>query len=452
MAEKFALLVATDIYQDQGLRKLQAPSQDADDFARVLSDSRIGDFQTTVLKNEPSHIVGREVGKFYRDRSRDDLALFYFTGHGLKDDNGRLYLATVDTDRNNMEWTSIPASKINDSVDESTSRQKLVVLDCCYSGAYLAGSSPKGDPKMHTLEKFKGRDRVVLTASDSASYSFEGDSLTGQGIMSQFTRYLVEGLNTGNADLNNDGKITHDELFNYVSEKVRNQKPPQRPRMNADVESEIVIAQNVAFHNSSVPRIGSFDFLITPLGPPPKQFKDPGRHFKNPRYGVMIQKYHKRRRETTFLIISQLASSVRGGTRNVAGVYITPNLPPGLKDKVNRLLETHNDSELLAVVESRNNLLIFGLEAIHKSTLEGSGEWAWSKSYAQLSQTTIEVIERAVGLRRDMDKFVRIDGEVIYVESAAGPRVTDIGAVLHDLQLFYTPQTAQAAWSMRAGP
>lgn len=94
---RLALLVATDSYEDPGLSRLVSPAADVEALASVLADPDVAGFEVTTLVNEPHHRVGAAVGDLLRDRRRDDLTLLYFTGHGLKDDAGRLYLATTDT-------------------------------------------------------------------------------------------------------------------------------------------------------------------------------------------------------------------------------------------------------------------------------------------------------------------------------------------------------------------
>jgi uncharacterized caspase-like protein len=228
--QRLALLVATYRYQDAGLRQLTAPGHDAEALAEVLRDPQIADFDVTILVNEPHHVVGDAIGELYYNRRRDDLTLLYFTGHGLKDDYGRLYLAMTDTKRDRLLFTGISAQQIDEAMESCSSRQKVLVLDCCYSGAFPAGGIPKADSQVYALEKFQGRGRVVLTASDATQYSFEGNHIIGQGTRSVFTRFLVEGLTTGEADLDGDGNISLDELYSYVHDRVIVEMPQQRPR------------------------------------------------------------------------------------------------------------------------------------------------------------------------------------------------------------------------------
>ena len=205
----------------------------------------------TTLVNQPSHVVGEAVGEFFGKRKRDDLALLYFTGHGLKDDDGRLYLAMTNTRRDGLLFTGLSADQVNDAMSRSLSRQKVLILDCCYSGAFPAGRPAKADQEIHTLERFRGRGRVVLTATDATQYAFEGDVISGSGARSVFTRFLVEGIRSGNADLDGDGEVALDELYSYVHDRVTDEMPQQRPKKQEDVEGRIYISHNI---NWSLPR------------------------------------------------------------------------------------------------------------------------------------------------------------------------------------------------------
>ena len=245
MGRRLALLIATYHYQDTGLRQLTAPAHDAEALAAVLEDPAIAGFEVTTLINEPQHRVGEAIGDFYRDRRRDDLTLLYFTGHGLKDDDGRLYLAMTNTRRDSLLFTALSAEQIDQAMEGCVSRQKVLVLDCCYSGAFPAGRIAKADASVHALERFQGRGRTVLTASDATQYSFEGDQPHGQATPSVFTRYLVAGLRDGSADLDGDGDITIDELYSYIHDRVVEEMPQQRPKKQDNVEGRTIIAKNV---------------------------------------------------------------------------------------------------------------------------------------------------------------------------------------------------------------
>ncbi|MCP4536448.1 MAG: SUMF1/EgtB/PvdO family nonheme iron enzyme [Chloroflexi bacterium] len=240
-SKRLALIIASYEYQDDSLRQLVAPAQDAEALARVLQNPDIGSFQVQILLNEPAHRVSHTIETFFTGRKRDDLLLLYFSGHGIKDDWGRLYFATTDTRRNTPRTTAVPASLVNDVMTDSRSRRQVLLLDCCYSGAF---ARTKADQTVGVQEQVGGRGRVVLTSSNAVQYSFEGDEVTGEGVSSVFTSALVRGLKTGEADRDKDGRISLDELYDYVYERVVDETPKQRPQMFATVEGKIVIALN----------------------------------------------------------------------------------------------------------------------------------------------------------------------------------------------------------------
>jgi len=66
-----------------------------------------------------------------------------------------------------------------------------------------------------------------------------------------FTRAIVAGLRSGEADLDHDGAVTPDELYDYVHEKVVAQRPTQRPgKWEWDVRGQVVLARRAGFDDS----------------------------------------------------------------------------------------------------------------------------------------------------------------------------------------------------------
>ncbi|MFD7072592.1 caspase domain-containing protein [Nocardioides sp. NPDC059952] len=240
-----ALVVANDTYHDQRLSRLRAPATDAEQLAGVLRNAEIGGFEVEVSLNEPEHVVRRKVSSFFDDRGLDDLLLLHLSCHGVKDEDGRLYFATPDTEVDHLDATSLPADYVNRQMTKSRSRRIVLLLDCCYSGAFARGMMNRGDERMDIMERFDGRGRIVLTASSAMEYSFEGDQLAGQGKPSVFTSALVEGLATGEADRDRDGFVSVDELYDFAFDRVRTVTPSQTPgKWVFDVQGDFYIARS----------------------------------------------------------------------------------------------------------------------------------------------------------------------------------------------------------------
>ncbi|REK86506.1 caspase family protein [Streptomyces inhibens] len=85
---RHALIIANDSYQDEGLKKLVAPAQDAVALAGVLGDPGIGAFDVDVVRNEPSHVILTRIDDFFSDRRTSDTLVVHFPCHGLKSESG----------------------------------------------------------------------------------------------------------------------------------------------------------------------------------------------------------------------------------------------------------------------------------------------------------------------------------------------------------------------------
>jgi hypothetical protein len=244
MSGKYALIIGNTEYTDPRLAQLTAPGKDAEDFARVLKDQNICAFdEVKILLNQPSSSVIEAVDEFFDQKKHDDLLVLYFSGHGIKDELGALFLAFKNTIRSRLRSTAIKSDYIREAMDQSRSRRQVVFLDCCNSGAFPQGTKAEVGGLMGMTMAFQGYGRYVLTASDATQYAWEGDKIIGETDNSLFTHFLVKGLE-GDADSDGDGKITVDELYDYAYEEISKVTPKQTPtKGTSKQEGEIVLRQ-----------------------------------------------------------------------------------------------------------------------------------------------------------------------------------------------------------------
>ena len=213
-ARRCALLVGNHHYDNSNLAQLSSSMEDATDFASVLKDAEFGAFdEVQTLIDQPVDEIRKGMARFFSSRSREDLLLLYFSGHGVLDDRGKLYLAARDTEPDLLSATAIDAAFVTNSMDRCRSTSQLLILDCCHSGAFARGAKSVVGGSVGTAAAFQGSGsgRVILTATDATQYAWEGDRIIGQADNSLFTHYLLEGLRTGEADQNQDGWVTLDE-------------------------------------------------------------------------------------------------------------------------------------------------------------------------------------------------------------------------------------------------
>jgi len=241
-----ALIVANYAYTDPGLGQLHAPASDARALEAVLRDPAIGGFEVRTLLNEPAHEVSLAVEEFFADRRPGDLLLMHFSCHGVKDEGGDLYFATSNTQLRRLGATAVSAGFVNRCMSRSRSRRIVLLLDCCYAGAFERGMTARAGSGVGIEAQFGGRGRAVITASSAMEYAFEGETLadTSEAEPSVFTSALVTGLQTGEADRDQDGLVALDELYDYIYDTVRVVTPHQTPgKWTFGVQGELVIAR-----------------------------------------------------------------------------------------------------------------------------------------------------------------------------------------------------------------
>jgi len=249
MASKFALVIANTEYQDKKFPRLTAPSKDAADFAQLLEDTNKCGFDSVkVILNQSSTSVTEAIDEFFDERKPEDLLLLYFSGHGVRDDGGSLYLALKNTMRTRLRSTAVRADYIKEAMDQSRSKRQVVILDCCNSGAFPAGTKSIANDSMGMVKAFQGYGRFIITASDATQFAWEGDKVIQETDNSLFTHFLIEGLE-GAADSDGDGKVTVNELYDYAYEQVVNITPNQTPgKWSYKEQGDIVLRDNLRLH------------------------------------------------------------------------------------------------------------------------------------------------------------------------------------------------------------
>lgn len=250
--QRTALIIANDEYDQEALRDLRSPTADAEALKAVLADPQIGDFNVRTVRNEASHIIQAKIEEIFSESRPDDMLLLHFSGHGLKNESGELFFAASNTRPDRLGSTAVPADFLQRCMRDSRSRSIVLLLDCCYGGAFAQGVQVRAGGNVNVLESFprgsagRGRGRAVITASSAMEFAFEGSQLgdDDRRAPSVFSAALVEGLATGDADRDEDGWISLDELYNYVFDKVRERNPHQTPSRRFELEGNVYLARS----------------------------------------------------------------------------------------------------------------------------------------------------------------------------------------------------------------
>ena len=197
--------------KDSGLTCLNGPPTDVKELKKALTDPHTGLFGPNDVT--PLHDLGPEdmrkhIADFFGTGRPDDQLLFYYSGHGLHSPKADLYLCTRKTHDNHlMTATSIAARDIHDWMARSRARAKVLVLDCCYAGAFKSSDEIPW--------RLQGEGIFGLFSCGPNTRSKDA---VEPGRPSPFTARLAEALRLGTLDSDGDGFVSIEDVYFYLDD------------------------------------------------------------------------------------------------------------------------------------------------------------------------------------------------------------------------------------------
>lgn len=232
-----ALVVGVNFYDH--FNNLRGCVNDANRIAELLSFHENGERNFEVKKIcgdfKPNEVISYElldeIKELFSNR-HNEVALFYFSGHGgITPQNGG-FLATSDTDDIS---TGISMAELIEIINDSPVKNKIIVMDTCHSGEM--GNHPTFPRSGSCIDE----GVTILTASSKEQESIEeGESLYSKhGV---FTRLLIDALEGGASSIL--GQITPGSIYSHIDKALGSfgQRPIFKTNTNRFIELRKVSA------------------------------------------------------------------------------------------------------------------------------------------------------------------------------------------------------------------
>lgn len=245
---RYAIIIGIDEYEadEEAIPKLAGAQRDASELHQRLTE--LGKF-----KVEQSHLLlgryatNRAIRKSVSDIFRKDLdsqlVIFYFSGHGITDEDQQGYIAPYDMDPDDPFITGINMEELRNIILNSKTKANVaIILDCCYAGiATSASKTVRGASneqakqvyashveklvKSDDISASSGRGRIILASSGADKVSREKvDCVHSKDSTPHahgaFSFHLIEGLE-GNAASPDTGIITFDSIRRYLEAQMK---------------------------------------------------------------------------------------------------------------------------------------------------------------------------------------------------------------------------------------
>jgi hypothetical protein len=261
--DRWAVIIGVGGYDSPAIPKLHYTVPDAEAIYQVLTG--LGGFKrehvlllTDKTERKPTlRNIRWALGTFLsRSAKKDDTVFIYFAGHGapevdtrgIERDGLSKYLAPSDADPEDLFSSALAMDDILTIFGRIEADRVVAFLDSCYSGAaggrtFTSKKTRSGHVDEAFLERLtRSKGRAIITASRPAEVSMELPEL-GHGV---FTYYLLQGLQ-GAADLNGDGIVTLQELYEYVEQQVSQKSRAvggnQHPVMKGEMEGVLPLVK-----------------------------------------------------------------------------------------------------------------------------------------------------------------------------------------------------------------
>jgi hypothetical protein len=239
--QRFAVLIGNSVFPEdmERLSPLRCPARDVRALAELLNSDRHGPYVTAPIIDTTHDVGRRAIYRCLKNAKRDDLVLIYYSGHGKLDEEGNLYLAMRDTETETLPPTSIPVEDIRRYISESIASSVVIVLDCCFSGSIKKMYKGEiSDQAIQAIRCLEGGGRFFLTAGTDTQLAEEkeGDEY------SLLTKYIIEGIRDGSADINDDGRVSFQELCSFVQNKVPTEGKQRPKAWFLDAAGDVTIA------------------------------------------------------------------------------------------------------------------------------------------------------------------------------------------------------------------
>jgi len=268
-SKSLALVIGINDYQK--VSKLTNAVNDAKKFAEFLKT--IG-FE--VIELYDSDATREKITSYFFDDDKfpsiitdKDRLIVYFAGHGHSVSNNRDGSITgylIPQDGEGGKWST--CIDFNDIVQRGVKRINvkhiLFLLDCCFSGiaALRAITSIENSTMspMKIVEECTRKKAVqIIVAGQDDEMVLDQSSFSNH---SPFTGALIEGLTSGEADMNKDGVLTATELGVYLDRKVsdvanvygHNQKPITN-RLSGDDGGDFVLGVTELLKEQSIEEV-----------------------------------------------------------------------------------------------------------------------------------------------------------------------------------------------------
>ena len=215
----FALIIGIEKYRD--VTPATGARRDAERFAEMARTTLgVPDDHVRLLLDDRATKtdIAKQVRWLTTNVPPGGRIYLYFSGHGAPDPtSGVSYLVPYDGDPQYLGESAIKMTQILGDLEKTRAKDVLAIADSCFSGAGGRSVLAPGTRPLVRVEPVKTTARVALLSASSGA-EISGPTPDGKGGL--FSKYLMDALGSGQADMNGDSQISLKELEEWIKPRV----------------------------------------------------------------------------------------------------------------------------------------------------------------------------------------------------------------------------------------
>ena len=241
-----AILLGSWVYDDVELTDVPAARNSFERMAALLRSPACGwPEKSMTLLPDPTEVGDLPDKLVRRFESVEDVALFYFVGHGMVSDDEELCLCVRPTVARRRRTTSLLYGNVRHALMQSHASVKVVIIDCCYSG--LATTGPMSlAPETADLEQLtRVHGAVTIAASTPFTRAWAQEPAAGVAWpQTYFTKFFADVVETGIP--RKAARLSLNEIFLKVQDRLDEAHKSTPTMRNSDTAANLEFAANLA--------------------------------------------------------------------------------------------------------------------------------------------------------------------------------------------------------------
>jgi len=216
----YALVIGIEKYRD--VTAATGARRDAERFAE-MARTTLGvpedNIRTLLDERAGKSDIAKQVRWLQSNVPAGGRIYMYFSGHGAPDpSSGVSFIVPYDGDPQYLAESAIKMTEILGDLEKTKARDVLAIADSCFSGQGGRSVLAPGTRPLVRVQEVKTTARVALLSASSGA-EISGPTADGKGGL--FSKYLIDAIGSGQADMNGDGQISLKELEEWIKPRVK---------------------------------------------------------------------------------------------------------------------------------------------------------------------------------------------------------------------------------------